>query len=59
MKKKYLSIVFLIIGLILISLSIILAIIATVNKDIIKIFFFIKPHPFYKIRHIYIATHKV
>ena len=35
MKKKYLSIVFLIIGLILISLSIILAIIATVNKDII------------------------
>ena len=31
----------------------------TVNKDIIKIFFFIKPHPFYKIRHIYIATHKV
>ena len=35
MKKKYFSIVFLIIGLILISLSIILAIIATVNKDII------------------------
>ena len=35
MKKKYLSIAFLIIGLILICLSIILAIIATVNKDII------------------------
>lgn len=35
MKKKYFTVIFLIIGLILICLSIILAIIATVNKDII------------------------
>ncbi len=35
MKKKYLTVIFLIIGLILICLSIILAIIATVNTDII------------------------
>ena len=35
MKKKYLAVIFLVIGLILICLSIILAIIATVNKDII------------------------
>ena len=35
MSKKHFTVIFLIIGLILISLSIILAIIATVNKDII------------------------
>ena len=35
MSKKHFTVIFLIIGLILIFLSIILAIIATVNKDII------------------------
>ena len=35
MSKKHFTVIFLVIGLILISLSIILAIIATVNKDII------------------------
>lgn len=35
MKKKYFTVVFLAVGLILICLSIILAIIATVNNDII------------------------
>ena len=35
MKKKYFTVIFLFAGLILICLSIILAIIATVNKDII------------------------
>ena len=35
MKKKYFTVIFLAVGLILICLSIILAIIATVNKDII------------------------
>ena len=35
MKKKYFTVIFLAAGLILICLSIILAIIATVNKDII------------------------
>ena len=35
MKKKYFTAIFLAVGLILICLSIILAIIATVNKDII------------------------
>ena len=35
MKKKHFTVIFLVIGLILICLSIILAIIATVNKDII------------------------
>ena len=35
MKKKYFIAIFLVVGLILICLSIILAIIATVNKDVI------------------------
>ena len=35
MSKKHFTVIFLVIGLILICLSIILAIIATVNKDII------------------------
>ena len=35
MKKKYFTAIFLVVGLILICLSIILAIIATVNKDVI------------------------
>ena len=35
MEKKYFTVIFLAVGLILICLSIILAIIATVNKDII------------------------
>ena len=35
MSKKHFTVIFLVIGLILISLSIILVIIATVNKDII------------------------
>ena len=35
MKKKYFTVIFLAVGLILICLSIILVIIATVNKDII------------------------
>ena len=35
MKKKYFTAIFLVVGLILICLSIILAIIATANKDVI------------------------